>query len=190
MFYVLIFTAAMMVKGGWLGKMSFWNEWKADRAEKMSGHIIPKLFAKVADVALDEKILSALIVLIGLLAAQPDAELAIYTAFVWSIIIRVSMGEEAGGIGDYKENWGDYVQWLGPKKGRSFAIKKGLQYGGFFGGALACVYWSPWLFVAGLAFPLVYFIGSSLYRLIHKSPSWAYAEPLWGALIGLAWGLG
>ena len=179
-----------MIKGGWLGKIPFWKEWENDRKIRQYDHAIPKIVSKVVDGVLDGTNISAFVVLVGLAAAQPSLDLALITAFVWWIVTRISMGEEAGGVGDYKENWGDYVEWLGPKAGRSFAIKKGLQYGGFFGGALALVSGVPLLFIAGAVFPLVYFIGSSLYRLIHKSPSWAYSEVLWGALFGLVWSMG
>jgi len=190
MIYILIFTAAMMVKGGWLARISFWKRGEENRKAILKSpdtHPVKYWFVRIVDELLDEKILSAFVVWVGLSAVQPDFALACWTALVWAILVRVSMGEEAGGIGDYSGNTGDYVEWLGPKAGRLFAIKKGLQYGGFFGGALALVAGVPLLFVAGLLFPVVYFIGNSLHRVLHNQSSVAYSEPLLGVCFGIAW---
>lgn len=190
MIYILIFSAAMMIKGGWLNRIPLWDEWEIGRKvilDTPNVNPVKYWFVRIADELLDEKIISAFVVWVGLSAVQPDFALACVFALVWGLVIRVSMGEEAGGIGDYETNTGDYVEWLGPKKGRVFAIKKGFQYGAFFGSGLTLVSGNPLFILAGLAFPLVYFIGNCLHRLIHKQSAVAYSEVIWGALFGLAW---
>ena len=102
------------------------------------------------------------------------------TAWAWCFS---SMGEEAGSVGDYKEGWGDYLDHFD----RSCGIKKALQWGLAWGSLMALVTGYLWFIPAAASFPIVYFIGSSLYRLIHNDRSWKYAEPIYGAVIGLAY---
>jgi hypothetical protein len=193
MIYILIFTAAMMIKGGWLARVPTWKQWEANRATILKKGKAPatKYFLTVfADALLDEKNLSTFVVFAGLAAAQPDLWFAASVSLAWALACRVSMGEEAGGIGDWEYNTGDYVELYGPAKGRITAVKRGFQYGALFGGLLALVSGNVWLVLAGLSFPLVYFIGNYVYRMAHKTSSWAYSEILWGATFGLVWWLG
>jgi hypothetical protein len=193
MIYVLLFTAAMMIKGGWLARIPVWAEWEYNRKAVRQNVKTPavKYFLTIfADELMDEKNLSAIIVAVCLAAVQPDLSMAIWAGLVWALVSRISMGEEAGGIGDYVQNQGDYVELFGKKHGRITAIKRGVQYGALFGGSLALVSGNVWLVLAGISFPAVYFIGNSIYRAAHNRSSWAYSEILWGATFGLAWWLG
>jgi len=102
-------------------------------------------------------------------------------------LLRMSMGEEAGAVGDYAGAWGEYID---KGFGRSYGVKKAAQYGAFAGGFMALALGGAWpMWLAGVAMPAVYFVGNSLYRFKHGTSSWAYSEPLWGAALGIAFAL-
>jgi hypothetical protein len=190
MIYIFIFTAAMMIKGGWLARIPVWAEWEYSRKAVRQNIKTPavKYFLTIfADELLDEKNLSALLVFVSLAAVQPDWWVAAWVGIAWFLVARISMGEEAGGIGDYAQNTGDYVELYGAKHGRITAVKRGFQYGALFGGGLALASGNVWLVLAGISFPAIYFIGNCIYRSAHNRSSWAYSEILWGAIIGLTW---
>ncbi len=188
MYGTLIFMAAMMIKGGWLGRIKGWEPFANGLK---SGH---KWWERTLGWILDGTQLSAWFLTVGLLFISP-LWLALAVGAAWLVYARVSMGEEAGGVGSYHEAVGDYVEWLGESKGRSFAWHKGYQYGATFGGALVIGAWLgsgaafPYLIVAGAMFPIAYYIGNSIHFYLHKQSSVAYSEVIWGALLGAAWDL-
>lgn len=165
---ILYFAALYSIKGGWLGKIPGWNEF-------VKSH--PAL-----DWALDGTRLS---ILGAFLICLPFVSVlqALLFAAAWAYCAS-SMGEEAGAVGDYKEGWGSYVAL--PAFGRMYGVKKALQWGLAWGALMALVTGCGWFIVAASTFPIVYFTGSSLYRYFKNDRGWAWAEPLYGALIGTA----
>jgi hypothetical protein len=98
------------------------------------------------------------------------------------------MGEEAGAAGDYKEAWGPYID---KGFGRSYGIKKGIQYGCFTGAVMSMAVGSWCIFIAAATFPICYYLGNSFlrWRTNGEQRGWQYSEPLWGAVIGIGYGL-
>ena len=180
--YILIFSALFMIKGGWLGRIKWWKSFD-DRLKEPAGSKIKDIRNKVASWFIDGSNLSALILLVVMAAIQPDFTVAVTFAVAWWIWIISSMGEKAGAVGDYKGGWGPYVDAEEFK--RRDGVKDAFIFG-IAGGALMSAASGFWAFIiAGASFPVVYFLGSSLYLLIHKSRSWAYAEPLYGIPFGI-----
>lgn len=211
---ILIFAAAVAIKGGWLGKVfTNWqrlvNRVEASFEEAISSaetawhnraykelfkslFVLP--FKGFAKWFLDGSVISLFIVFFYVAASQPSLTVAILAALGWCLIWS-SMGEEAGAAGDYKGAWGEYVEARNPDGelafNRSYGIKKGIQYGAFFGGVMSMAVGSWCIWIAAMTFPLCYFLGSSLQRYISdgKIRGWQYAEPLYGAVVGLGYAL-
>lgn len=143
---------------------------------------------------LDGSVISLFIVFVYAAMTIPDLNAALLLAASW-MLIWSSMGEEAGAIGDYKGGWGQYVDSTRPdgrlsfKNGRAYGVKKGIQYGVMFGAGMSMAVGSWTLWIAAATFPICYFLGSSLHQWLKGTRSWTYAEPLYGAVIGLAYGL-
>lgn len=159
----LIFAILGCIKGG-----SHWN--------------IPKLKELdhgVLGFLIDGTRLTTLIVTIWMVWAAGPVGFLIGLA--WFLGIASSMGEEAGASGTYKEWWGPYKNF-----GRSYGIKKALQRGIYQGALLTLVTGYTPFIVAGATFPICYFVGQSLYTLIHNKNSTAYAEPVFYGVIGVA----
>ena len=211
----LIFSILISIKGGWIGTVfKNWNK-TVDRCEenlettlailkavlelKKDDHkswlyafldrefikgLIKLPFHAGAKWFFDGSIISVFGAFVFFMASIESTHTALLCTFGF-LFILVSMGEEAGAVGDYKGAWGPYIE---KGFGRNYGIKKSIQYGvygvGVIGIALGSFY--PWL--AGASFPLCYWIGSSFYRYIHGARSWTYAEPLWGAVLGLGIG--
>ena len=171
MYYLLcipLFSVLYALKGGWHARL------------------FPKLleFMKrnpVADFFLDGTRLSTALCATAL-APLAGVQTACIFAVAWLLAVAPSVGEEAGGIGDYKENWGPYAENFED----SYAWKKGLQRGAYAGALLSLASGYTGFILAGLSFPAVYFAGSSVYRYFHGRRSWAYAEPLYGGIMGIA----
>lgn len=138
--------------------------------------------------------ISLFIVFSYVAASQPSLSVALLCALSWCLIWS-SMGEEAGAAGDYKGAWGEYVEARNPDGelafNRSYGIKKGIQYGCFFGAGMSMAVGSWCIWIAAATFPLCYFLGSSLQRYISngKIRGWQYAEPIYGAVVGLWYAL-
>lgn len=103
----------------------------------------------------------------------------------------MSMGEEAGAVGRWGHAWGQYIRVKDVDGenpfGRSYGVKKALHRGVFLGALLTLATGFTPFILAGASFPLVYFLGSTLTYLIMKKPqSWTLAEPIYGAVIGIA----
>lgn len=141
---------------------------------------------------LDGSVISLFLVVVYVAATQPSLTVAALFGLSW-MLIWSSMGEEAGAAGDYKGAWGEYIEARNPDGQlaftRSYGIKKGIQYGCFFGAGLSMAVGSWTLWIAAATFPICYFLGSSLHRWLKGERSWTYAEPLYGSVIGLAYGL-
>lgn len=182
---ILIFAGLYAIKGGALGLVPRWSTLTKTNA--------------ITRFALDGTRLAA--VLAGLfIALQVDKTTGALFALAWFIGTIPSMGEEAGAIGTYRRHWGPYLQWMPQAKsllklrgkewfvreGVTFGWKKGAQRGVWMGASLALATQDTAFIWAGLAFPLCHFAGQSLYYAIHKDDSWAYAEPLIGAVFGIA----
>lgn len=181
---IIFFTAALMLKGGWLGRIPGWNEFAKYHPHEKK---LKDYASHVKAWFLDGTQLSAFLVWVYLAAAQPYFIKACGFAFIWWIIVMTSMDEEAGAVGDYKGGWGPYVE--SAKLGRSFGVRKAEHYG-LLGGCLLAIVSGCDAFVVALAtFPLCYFAGNSLHLYLHKYRSWAYSEIIWGAVIGVAAGL-
>lgn len=165
MIEAVVFGLAYAVKGGWLKKLSFWEKW-----------------SKRYDIlqALDGKAFSVFIVFLWALYAVPD--LALFLPVAWLIGIAPSMGEEAGGVGRLGRAWGPYIDHFD----RTFAVKEAVIRGVFTTAFLAVILGNPFLLLAGASFPAVYWLLQTAYWKIHGKDSWGYAEPVYGALIGLA----
>lgn len=179
--YIITFAIAYMVKGGWLGKIKAVHDF--EQKSWLSGRMV------------DGKVLSTIIIFVlGLMSYD------ITQGFIWSVAwllaVAPSMGEEAGAIGRTDKWWGDYKDAVYPeghyKQGqmvfdRRYGILKGVQRGAWMG-AVFTVAGATTLSIPimGLGLVAAHFIGQELYFRIHKQgQSWAYAEPLVGALIGL-----
>ena len=155
------------IKGGWLNRIPVWDKWEKSRTAIIGDKTTPKFkyyFVLISDWFLDGSQLGTFLFTFIMAAIQPDLGVALLTGFVWWFWSTSSMGEEAGGVGDYKENWGEYSEIYS----RPSAFKKAF-YHGIAGGALLAIT-SGWLgFIPFLGLlPIVYFVGSSLHRLIHK----------------------
>lgn len=202
--YAIIFTLAVSIKGGLLGRVftnwgRFTKQLERDLEESLlfldkawtdnsywrvvinAAHVVKE---GVLKWFFDGSIISVSLIAGTMLFSLPINEAMLFTAAY--ALILVSMGEEAGAVGDYKEGWGDYVE-LPDNFGRTYGIKKAIQYGAFAGGAMALVTASWCLWIAGALMPLVYFAGNSLYRYVKGGRGWEYSEPLWGAVLGLAY---
>ena len=153
--------------------------------ECVQSSIVYAPFISVLHWLIDGSNLSALILLFIGLFVFSEADTAIWFALAWWLFVITSIGEEAGAAGDYKQAWGPYIDYT-EDFGRAYGIKKGAMLGLAGGGLMAAASGWWWFMLAGATFPAVYFLGSSLYRLIHKKGSWTYAEPLYGVPFGLA----
>lgn len=202
---ILVFALAVSIKGGLLGNI--FTNWQrlVDRVELRFGlaigslktawqnkeywglvkHLFTLPFNAFAKWFLDGSVISLFIVAIYVATSQPSLVVTVLCALSWCLIWS-SMGEEAGAAGDYKQWWGKYFDRGFP---RDYGLKKGVQYGVFvtFGMSLALGSWCP--VIAGATFPLCYFAGNSLYRWHTGKRGWPYSEPIWGAVIGLGYGL-
>lgn len=185
MIEALFFSVMYAIKGGWLGKFLPVDEWSRR-----------SLFV---DIALEGAYLSGFLIFLFMLIATatmagqhatgvPVYELgpvglALGVALAWVIGVRVSLGEEAGAVGDYKGGWGPYID---QGFGRLYGVKKALQRGIFMGALLTLATGYTPFIVAGASFPLVYFIGNSLGLLVLKERGWSLSEPLLGFVFGVA----
>lgn len=211
---ILVFSVAVAVKGGWIGKV--FTNWKrlVDKVEasfeeaissvKTAWHnrafkelfkslfVLP--FKGFAKWFLDGSVISLFIVFFYVAASQPSLTVAFMCALSWCLIWS-SMGEEAGAAGDYKEGWGQYVDSVRPDGrkafSRTYGIKKGIQYGCFFGAGMSMAMGSWCIWIAAATFPLCYFLGNSIQRYFSNGAvrGWQYAEPLYGAVVGLGYAL-
>lgn len=181
---IIVFTLAMMLKGGWLGRIPGWNDFtKKKRSHWGLQNAVQSLKAWM----LDGTQLSTFLVFLFMAAARSSLSLAAIFGVCWWLIVLRSMGEEAGAVGDYKRGWGPYVDpGRNPDFRRSDGVRGALAHG-VLGGALLALA-TGWLgFIPALgAFPLCYYAGNSLTRYFHKTSGWAYSEILYGAVIGLA----
>lgn len=191
MITVLAFSALYSIKGGW-----HWN--------------IPGLKALdhgVVGFILDGTRLSSILAAIYI-GHHADMQTGLLFGLAWFIGVCMSMGEEAGAIGRWGSAWGPYLKWMPettfyrvPKplkpvlgrdvfpiqEGQLYGWKKGLQRGVFLGALLTLATGYTPFILAGASFPVAYFLGSSLTYLITKRPkSWTCAEPIYGAIIGMA----
>lgn len=169
MLTILTFTIAYMIKGGWLGKIQAVHNF--EQKSWLNGRIV------------DGKVLSTIIVfLFGLFTV--DFSEGFILSIAWLLAVAPSMGEEAGAIGRINRWWGEYKD---KQFTRSYGIKKGLQRGVWAGAMFSIALGTPALFVPilGLGFIATHFTMQEIYFRIHKRDSWAYAEPAYGALIGL-----
>lgn len=162
LYCMIVLAMAYSAKGGWLDA---WPQYKT---------LVDKYHLK--------RVLPAAMILLPLLFFVDPLQAILFTA-AWCYCYS-SMGEEAGAVGDYKSGWGDYID---KGFGRSYGIKKALQWGLAWGGLLTMVTGCVWFIPAGATFPVCYFIGSSIAQLQGKQ-GWAYAEPIYGAVMGLAMG--
>jgi len=200
-----VFALAVAIKGGLLGRI--FHNWKrlTDRLELNLVESLTNLksawksknykalfktafklpFVAVAKWFIDGSIISVFLVLVYTSAMLTDLSQSLLFTLSYFFVL-MSMGEEAGAAGDYKGPWGDYID---AGFGRSYGIKKGIQYGAFAGGcmALTMASWCPW--IAGALFPLAYYVGNSIYQLVNKTRSWEYSEFIWGAMLGVAFEL-
>ncbi|MEE7442663.1 hypothetical protein [Methylobacterium oryzae] len=171
MMTVLFFALMGMIKGGW--------HWRI-KPLKALDHGVAGFF-------LDGSRLSTLFVLIWA-SLSVDTWTGLWFSIAWFLGNISSMGEEAGAIGRAGRIWGPYVEKLG--RDREFGLKMGMMRGVYLGALLTLATFtstpSPWFIVAGASFPLAYFAGSTLHWKIHKTDSWAYAEPIYYGIIGIA----
>lgn len=171
----------IMIKGGWLGRIPAWKRWHEERKEALESSSTPSVkwvVLKAFDWLLDGTQLSAFIMLFAIEALMPGYGAAF--ALAWWLWVLSSMGEEAGAVGDHKEAWGPYIDH---GFGRGFGIKKAMIHG-FFGGALLALATGWVWFIPALAtFPIVYFIGNSLNRVIFEERGWAISEILYDIVI-------
>lgn len=209
----LIFALAVSVKGGLLGKVfKNWGRYVGQRKTIFNAYIeVMKTAWKDKDYAtfvrdipgflltafvkwfMDGSVISMFIVFVYVAASQPSLTVAALFALSWCLI-WMSMGEEAGAAGDYKGAWGEYITATVNGKlafGRSYGIKKGIQYGAFAGAGMALAIGSWTLWIAGAMFPLCYYLGNCFQVWVSggKHRGWQFSEPLWGAAVGLAYGL-
>lgn len=189
---ILLFSSLFMIKGGWLKRIPWWKDFDR-RMDLLGKNDIETLRNHIVSWVIDGNNLSALILWVAASAAHPDFLTASAFAFGWWIFVISSMGEEAGAVGDYKYAVGPYITFLNPDEksnrktlGRKYGIKKSVILGVAGGSLMAAPIDHWWFMAAGATFPVVYFVGSSIYRFIHKAGSWAYAEPLYGVPFGIA----
>jgi len=180
MIYVaaLIFAIAYAIKGGWIGKIQGWDAWRKSQPKALS-------------MILDGKFIAGLIVFVFILLSSFDPIYSLVMLTAWLLAVSPSMGEEAGAIGRYGHWWGDYHDAVysdtsKPVFNRSYGVLKGVQRGVWMG-AVFTVAGATALSIPimGLGFVAAHFIGQELYFRLHGRDSWAYSEPLVGALIGV-----
>lgn len=188
MLSIPVFAIAYMLKGGWLGKIQGWD----DRVKELG----------FAGKLLGGKLLSGLLVFLFCAIDSGDWLLALMLTVAWFLAVSPSMGEEAGAIGRCRHWWGDYrdavylATFPAHKKAgmpvfdRSYGVLKGVQRGAWMG-AVFTVAGATTLSIPimALGFVAAHFIWQEIYYRIHKQDSWAYAEPMIGALIGLCYAL-
>ncbi len=173
MIHIIIFSILMAIKGG-----SHWRYVPSGWSGKN----------KVADWFLDGTQLSSFIA--GIWAGVfIDPLTGFLFGIAWWVGNMASLGEEVGAIGRLGKSWGPYLDWLG-KDGVEYGWKKGLQRGIYLGAMLALATGNTALIVAGAALPPVYWVGQTLHWKIKNTDSWAWAEPIYGALIGAAFAMG
>jgi len=175
---VIIFAIAYAIKGGWIGKIQGWDEWRDSQ---------PIAIQKITG----GKFISALLVFVFLLLSSFDPVYAVVMLAAWLLAVSPSMGEEAGAIGRWGTWWGDYRVAVYPNTdkfvfNRSYGVLKGVQRGVWMG-AVFTVAGATALSIPimGLGFVAAHFAGQELYYRLHKRDSWAYSEPMIGALIGI-----
>jgi hypothetical protein len=177
------------IKGGWLNRIPIWDKWEQSRSAIIEDKNTPWFkwfFVKIGDWFLDGTQISAFIFTFIMAAIQPDLTVALLSGFVWWLWVMSSMGEEAGGVGDTTEAWGEYIDF---GFGRKYALKKAASHG-FAGGALvALVTGWVWFIPAFASFPVVYFLGNTLNRKIMKERGWAISELLYDVVILAALGM-
>lgn len=177
MISAIFFALMMMIKGGWHWHLTIW------RKDGRWIHL-EDLDRGVLGFFLDGSRLSTITVLI-VVSVLIDPLQGLAFALAWFIGNIASMGEEAGAIGPPPR--GPYIE---NGFGQRYGVLKGLQRGIYLGALLTLSTFvtepSPWFIVAGASFPVCYFAGQSLQWKIHKTTSWAYAEPIYGAVIGIA----
>lgn len=210
---IFVFAAAISIKGGWLGHVFHnWNR-LVKRIEAAFEDVLETVvngfesknytdkalwvalfklpFHGFAKWFMDGSIISVFLVLFYAGATLEAGSAVIFT--LGYALVLVSMGEEAGSVGDYKGGWGDYLTAKNPDGskafGRTYGIKKAAQYGAYSGAVMAMAAGSWTLWFSGILFPLFYFIGNSASLYFTGRRGWAYSEPLWGAAIGLAYEL-
>jgi hypothetical protein len=212
MFYllsILIFACAVSIKGGWLNRISIYD--KLERAindtyknnllfiksGKQFGlnptrYYFTLPFLAVARWLIDGSVISVFLVTWFVSHTTSDLSLAALCGLFW-MLIWSSMGEEAGAAGDYKGAWGDYMDAKKPTGemyfSRSYGVKKGIQYGCFFGAGISMALGSWCFWIASATFPLCYFLGSSIGLYLTGRRGWAFAEPIYGAALGLGYAL-
>lgn len=113
---------------------------------------------------------------------------------VWLLHV-MSMGEESGAIGGIYGNWfGDKDSWFGSKyltwikNKRLWGWVSSALRGFIIGIALALVSLNPWFILAGISFPLCYFVGISIEQIVknkNNNVSWHWAEWIYGGVFGL-----
>lgn len=165
--------------------------WQAKKYSNLPKACFELIYKALFEWVVDGSIISCFVIFITVLLTTQSIDTATYFTLAWVLILS-SMGEEAGAAGDYKGGWGPYIELKdnqgNVKLGRNYGLKKGVQYGAFGCGAMALVMEGAWpLWIAGVSFPLVYYIGTSAKTFITGRRDWAWAEPLWGAVIGLAY---
>lgn len=165
----LWFAAAYALKGGWLSKIPF-----IERVEK-SGWVQGRL---LDGLNLSVMLLSAYCVSLGMSVFETLA-----LTITWMATVTMSIGEEVGSVGRFGKWWGEYRDY---GFGRSYGMKKALQRGCWNGalfalltGNLMCI---PFMTIG---FVVAYFVGQEIYWRIYKKDSWAFAEPVYGFIIGL-----
>ena len=177
------------IKGGWLNKIKKWNDWQLsreafikDRGNAWTGILLMRVF----DWFLDGTQLSCFAMTAIIASIQSDITLALQFGAVWWLFVMVSMGEEAGAIGDHKEAWGPYMTFKNPDTkskrkvlGRAYGVKKAIIFGTAAGALLSFVagWWG--FIIVGAAYPLVYYVGNSLGRIMWKERGWALSEVLY-----------
>lgn len=170
LFFGLIGALAYAAKGGWHEKIHGW-QWMRSK--------MPWFMQELPY----HRIFPLILIFFAAVFIAPFWQSVFFTAafaFCFS-----SMGEEAGAVGSYKGGWGDYID---KGFGRSYGIKKALQWGLAWGGLLTLVTGCVWFVPAGATFPVCYFIGSSI-AAYRGQQGWAYAEPIYGAVMGIAMGV-
>jgi len=176
---IIACAVLMAIKGGWLGHIPKFNELRES--------------SRVAGFLLDGSNVSAALFIplcLGLGVAWPFALLA---GAAWFAGNMISMGEEASAVGGYKGGWAKIAGVIVEIRGatRLSGIKSALQRGAWTGAMLCLAMPSAAFILAGFAFIPCYWIGISIAQLQSKKldAGWAYAEPIWGAVIGaaLAW---
>jgi len=177
MLFILFFALAYTVKGGLLGRL-----FNVDKVSEKS---------EILDFLLEGKFASGIMLFLFLMVGflQPPLAAFLFGA-AWAVGVTPSMGEEAGAVGYSKYAWGQYIKYK-EDFGRAYGVKKMIQRGVFMGALLTLVTGSVVYIPAGALMPVCYFLGMELYYRLHGSGhdgrvSWVYAEPIFGAVIGVA----